>query len=198
MNNKHYNTLVLNKSYIPIYLVSWKQSVSLLYSGKGKSLDMDLIPYDYDTWNDYCNLPTFDKTYYNYVHSVSQTVAVPDIIVLQRYCRLPRRDIKYSRDNVFHRDGNLCAYCGEKFKRNDLTIDHIIPKSHGGRNEWKNTISACKRCNGKKADRTPEQAGMPLRFKPTEPRWQDALTSVYSSPNVRPNWSIFLKAVGIE
>jgi 5-methylcytosine-specific restriction endonuclease McrA len=194
---KHYNCLVLNKLYIPIYLVSWKQAISLLYTGKGQSLDQDLIPYDYEMWNEYCNMPTFDETYYNYVHSITQTVAVPDIIVLKRYAKLPRRDIKYSRDNVFSRDGYKCAYCGKKFNRNDLTLDHIVPKSHGGKNGWRNTISSCKRCNNIKADRTPEQARMPLLFQPKEPRWQDALTNVYKTPNIRPTWSKFLESVGV-
>ena len=192
---KHYNCLVLNKLYVPIYLVSWKQAISLLYTGKGQSLDQDLIPYDYKTWNEYCNMPTFDETYYNYVHSITQTVAVPDIIVLRKYSKLRRKDIKYSRDNVFNRDGGKCAYCGKTFHRDKLTIDHIIPKSHGGGNTWKNTISACKTCNNVKADRTPEEAKMPLLFKASEPKWVDALTNKHGTPNMRPTWNKFLKAV---
>jgi 5-methylcytosine-specific restriction endonuclease McrA len=194
---KQYDTLVLNKLYIPIHIISWKRSISLLYQDLAKSLDQDLIPYAYDDWIEYSNLPGFDETYYNYVHSTHITMAVPDILVLSKYDRLPKRDVKFTRENIFHRDDSKCAYCGGKFRREKLTIDHILPKSKGGTNDWKNTISACKACNNVKADRTPEEAKMPLLYKPTEPRWTDGLSKAAGNkPNLRPNWSKFLDFIG--
>ncbi len=193
---RKYDTLVLNKLYIPIHLISWKRAVSLLYQDLAHSLDPDLMPYDYDSWIKYAQQPHFDDGYYNYVHSSQITMPVPDILVLRKFDKLPMRDVKFTRENVFHRDINKCAYCGRRFKRDELTIDHIVPKSHGGDNSWKNTISACKKCNNVKADRTPTQAGMPLLFEPKEPKWTDGLSKVKSRPDVRPNWSKFLEAVG--
>ena len=191
-----YDTVVLNKIWVPIHLVSWQRAISLLYQGAARSLDMDLIAYDWKDWLDYTNLPEFDETYYNYVSSSNLTIAVPDVICLKKYDRLPMRDVKATRENLFKRDGHKCAYCGKKFNRIDLTVDHIIPKSHGGKNGWKNCITACKVCNHSKADRTPEQAGMPLKFQPTEPKWSDAFSKISKNPNIRPNWAKFMEFIG--
>jgi len=193
---RSYDTLVLNKLYIPIHIVSWKRSVSLLYQEIARSLDQDLIPYSYEDWVVYSNLPGFDETYYKFVQSSSVRLAIPDILVLRDYKLIPKRDIKFTRENVFHRDNQKCAYCGRKFKMSDLTIDHIVPKSKGGNNSWKNTISSCKSCNNKKADRTPKEAGMRLLFQPTEPRWVDSFSKITKNPNIRPTWLKFLNSIG--
>lgn len=195
---RKYDTLLLNKLYIPIHIIDWKRSINLLYAKEARSLDQDLLPYNFEDWVTLCNMPDFDDTYYHYVNSVSLKVAVPDILVLHDYKLVPRRDIKFTRENVFHRDDSKCAYCGKKFKRDELTIDHIIPKSKGGDNSWRNTISSCKICNNKKADRTPKEAGMKLLFHPTEPKWTDALSKAAARPNLRPNWLTFMKSIGVN
>jgi 5-methylcytosine-specific restriction endonuclease McrA len=82
-----------------------------------------------------------------------------------RYQRQP----KWSKSGVLKRDRYICTFCGGKA----ATIDHVLPRSQGGKNSWKNTIAACSPCNNKKADRTPEQAHMPLRFFPRVPDWSD-------------------------
>jgi 5-methylcytosine-specific restriction endonuclease McrA len=81
------------------------------------------------------------------VHSINKRIAVPDILTLRNYDQLPKRDIKYSRESIIQRDKYICGYCGKKFKKDQLTIDHILPKSFGGKNTWKNTITSCKACN---------------------------------------------------
>ena len=195
---KKYNTLVLNRLYIPIHIITWKRAVSILYQGLGSSLDLDFIPYNYDEWIKLSTSPTFDETYYNYIHSVSTTIAVPDILVLKEFAFIPKRDTKYSRQNIFHRDEKKCAYCGKKFTIDDLTIDHIVPKSHGGKNTWMNTITACKACNNKKDDRTPDEAHMPLLYDPREPRWTDTFSNVVNNPDMRESWKPFMKSIGVE
>jgi len=87
------------------------------------------------------------------------------VVTTWRYQRQP----KWSKSGVLRRDDFTCAFCSGKA----TTIDHIVPRSHGGKNTWKNTISACSPCNNKKADRTPEQAKMPLRFAAKVPEWTD-------------------------
>lgn len=82
---------------------------------------------------------------------------------------LERTSIYVERKVLYGRDRHICAYCGEKFKQYNLTIDHIIPKSRGGKNIWMNAVAACKPCNHYKAARTPEEAGMPLLFVPYIP-----------------------------
>jgi hypothetical protein len=87
------------------------------------------------------------------------------VVTTWRYQRQP----KWSKSGVLRRDKYICAFCGGKA----TTIDHIMPRSQGGKNSWKNTIAACSPCNNNKADRTPEQAKMPLMFKPRIPEWSD-------------------------
>jgi len=193
----HYDSLILTKSWIPVYLVDWHRAVSLLYQGHAHSLDTDFMSYDWDNWIEYSNKPTFDETYYNYVNSVNLKVAVPDILVLTKFNRLNRREIKFSRENILSRDGHKCAYCGKKFKKEFLTVDHIVPRSRGGKNGWQNCICACKTCNHTKKDLTPQEAGMPLLFQPTEPKWSDSFHKISKNPNIRPNWMKFLSAIGV-
>ena len=90
----------------------------------------------------------------------------PSIIRLKRYVPAPYRRVMLSRHNVHRRDGNICQYCG---KRERLTIDHVMPKSRGGRDTWENLVSACVPCNNRKGDRTPEEASMPLLRNPFRP-----------------------------
>ena len=196
--NKLYDTLVLNKVYIPIHVIGYKRCMSLIYQDNAKSLDKNFMPYAFKDWVEYSSYPEVLDDGYAMINTVKHKIAIPDIIVLTAYDRLPRREIKYSRENVFHRDGYVCQYCGEKFKRDDLTIDHVIPKSHGGSNLWNNLVCCCDPCNGKKADRTPGQASMRLIREPVEPRWISPLHKVAHGPNMRPGWEKFLGSVGIK
>jgi len=192
-NKKQYDTLVLNKLYIPIHIITWKRALSLLYQDHAHSLDKDFIPYDYKNWLELSR--TLDGEY-KLVNTVSYRVAVPDILTLTRYDRLPKRDVKFSRENVFARDNFICQYCGKKFKKKDLTVDHIIPKCFGGKGTWDNIVTACNKCNSRKDNKTPEQVGMKLIHQPKEPRWFSPLYKLSQKPNMRPGWEKFLKAVG--
>lgn len=100
------------------------------------------------------------------LRTVSSTYPMPSIIRLFRYVNLPYRGVMLSRQNIFKRDGNVCQYCGSPY---DLTLDHVMPKSRGGRSTWDNLATACKGCNSKKGDLTPEEADMPLKRPPFKP-----------------------------
>lgn len=95
----------------------------------------------------------------------------PAVIVLKNYIRKNFMSYTCNRKNVVWRDQNTCQYCGNKFSFQDLTMDHVIPKSRGGDRNWTNIVSCCKKCNSKKSNRTPEEAKMPLIRKPIIPRW---------------------------
>lgn len=191
-----YDTLVLNKLYIPIHIVNYKKAISLLYKDHARSLDNYDIPHNWDEWVEYCTKREVLDDGYAFLNSVSNKIAIPDIIVLTVYDRLPKRDVKYSRENVFQRDGNRCAYCGKKHKRTELTIDHIIPKSKGGRSTWDNTVACCGKCNAIKDDRTPHQAGMKLLVSPRAPNWFSPLQQKTGGPDVRTKWIKYLKFIG--
>lgn len=171
---KKHDVLVLNKSFIPIHIISWQKCMSLLIQESARALDRDFVTYDLPDWF------AFSSTNKSYpaVQTIKHRILVPEVIVLKTYNHLPQRDVKYSRQTLFQRDKFKCAYCGYKFDKNSLTVDHILPRSKGGHSNWSNTVSCCKPCNFKKADRTPEQANMKLLVKPKKPVWFSPLSDV--------------------
>ncbi|NND71455.1 MAG: HNH endonuclease [Rhodothermales bacterium] len=100
------------------------------------------------------------------VHSPSMEFPFPSIVRLNLYVRVPYRRIMLSRKNVLRRDRYKCQYCG---RRDKLTIDHVQPKSRGGRDTWENLVAACVPCNNRKGNRTPDEAKMSLSRKPFRP-----------------------------
>jgi 5-methylcytosine-specific restriction endonuclease McrA len=121
------------------------------------------------------------------LHSISQSFPMPSVIRLHRYVYLPYKGVMLSRQNIFRRDNNSCQYCG---KTEDLTLDHVIPKSRGGRTSWDNLTTACKRCNSRKGDLTPEEAKMLLKIKPYKPSFVMFLRDFGGS--IEDSWLPFL------
>ncbi|MDR6563713.1 MULTISPECIES: HNH endonuclease [Arcicella] len=121
------------------------------------------------------------------LRSVSQSFPMPSVIRLHRYVYLPYKGVMLSRQNIFRRDGGQCQYCGTP---EDLTLDHVLPKSRGGRTSWDNLATACKRCNSRKGDLTPEEAGMPLKTKPYKPSFVMFLRDFGGS--IEESWLPFL------
>jgi 5-methylcytosine-specific restriction endonuclease McrA len=103
------------------------------------------------------------------VRSPSTALCVPNVVRLAEYVSVPRCNVRFSRKNVFLRDQHTCQYCGSRLPVSLLTIDHVVPISRGGANSWKNVVTACKKCNNAKGDRTPKEAGMDIGRKPTVP-----------------------------
>ncbi len=139
------SVLVLNQNYVPISICSARKAVVLLLLNKAQMIER----------------------YDDAIHSARQAMPYPSVIRLNRYIRRPYQTVSLNRKNIVKRDRNRCQYCGKNHQ--PMTIDHIIPKSQGGRDTWENLVCACFRCNHKKGDRTPEQAGMKLLRKPTRP-----------------------------
>lgn len=102
------------------------------------------------------------------LRSVTKSFPMPSVIRLNRYVNAPYKGVNLTRQNIFKRDGFECQYCGT---RRELTIDHVVPRAKGGRDTWVNLVTACKRCNAKKGDFTPDEAGMLLRNKPFKPSY---------------------------
>ena len=114
---------------------------------------------------------------------------VPEVISLARFDRLPHKSVAFSRRNLFARDRFTCQYCGTQPGSEELTIDHVVPRSHGGESTWENCVLACVTCNHRKADRTPDEARMPLRRPPTRPAWKP----IYSGRSVHiASWAKFI------
>ena len=139
------NVLILNQDYQPISVINVKKSLMLLFLEKAEML------HDKPSWK---------------VRTVSASYDYPSVIRLRRYARIPYKNIVLSRKNILKRDRNTCQYCG---KHEKLTIDHVIPKSRGGKDAWENLVTACTTCNHIKGSRTPREAGMKLTRKPYKP-----------------------------
>lgn len=196
MKKKAYDTLVLNKSWVPINIIDWKETMKYLVQDAAQALDADFIPYHFKDWLVYSTLPAVLDDGYHMINTVSHKIAVPDIIVLNKYNRLPYREVKFTRQSIFERDRFTCQYCGKRFKRDDLQMEHVIPKAQGGKSTWDNVVAACGPCNAMKRDRTPDEAGMKLIHKPTEPRWFGPYEKVKNRPHIRPAWKALLGKVG--
>ena len=123
------------------------------------------------------------------IQAVRCKLRVPEVVVLSGYDRLPAAHVTFSRRNVFKRDHYTCQYCGAQPGSEELTIDHVLPRSRGGVSSWANCVLACMACNKRKADRTPEQAGRKLRKRPTRPAWKP----MYGDHTMRiASWSRFI------
>jgi 5-methylcytosine-specific restriction endonuclease McrA len=126
---------------------------------------------NFDSWQELSALKKeFEPDEYDWIHTVRFAIAVPRIIRLLGYDKLPRQDVKFNRRNIYARDSNRCQYCGKKFSTTELSLDHVLPKSQGGKTTWDNIVCCCVKCNVKKGGRTPEQAHMHLIVKPTKPK----------------------------
>lgn len=178
--------LVLNRNFEADKIVSARAALCLLVRGRAEVVDVEQTPldtrfltYDFASWQELAEFQAeFEKDKHRWVRSAKMSVAVPTIVRLRDYAQFRKRQVKLNRHNLFARDGHRCQYCGKKFKPADLTIDHVIPKSRGGKLEWSNVTCACVRCNMRKANRTPHEAGMKLIRKPEKPKYQFPIPKV--------------------
>ena len=146
----------------------WPRSSTSSRTPRGKSQWLNL---NFTDWRELSELKAeFEPDEYDWIHTVRFQMAVPRIIRLLGYDKLPRQDVKFNRRNIFARDCNRCQYCGKKFPTTELSLDHVIPKSQGGKSTWENIVCCCIKCNVKKGGRTPEQASMHLITKPVKPQ----------------------------
>jgi 5-methylcytosine-specific restriction endonuclease McrA len=160
-------TLVLNRGYEPIQIISWQRAVTLVVLAK-----VDVVA-AYDAWR-------------------HPTLATPAVVRLRSPFHRAAPQVKFSRANIYARDRHRCQYCGARCTAAELTFDHVVPRARGGRTSWENIVAACYACNGKKACRTPGEAGMTLRAAPARPRWMPAVQIQVSARSVPEAWRDYL------
>lgn len=164
--------LVLNRGWSPIGVVSLERALIMLFSvykdGEPKAKIIDpTSDFQTFTWEDWSRLRP--KNGEDSIRSTNVIFRVPEVILLSKYDKLPQHKIHFSRRTLYRRDTNQCQYCGCTPGTEELTIDHVMPRSRGGKTTWENCVLACVKCNSKKADRTPEECGMKLRKSPKKP-----------------------------
>ena len=178
-------TLVLNRNWQPVTVSTVARVLVKVFSGAARVVD----PTDYQlySWADWSEMRPCDDE--PFIQAGRVRLRVPEVVTLTNYDRLPKRTVAFTRRNLFKRDHFACQYCGVQPGADELTIDHVVPRSQGGVSSWENCVLACVTCNSRKANRTPEQAGLRLKHKPTQPQWR----AFYASPEVRiDSWSRFL------
>ena len=168
--NQH--VLVLNRLWQAVNVCTARRALTLLFQGHAQVVvnaeDGSFHTFDFKQWRDVsASAPHEDA-----IHGISFRIRVPKIILLFMYDRLPKKEVKFTRHNIFERDKNTCKYCDEVFDRKDLNLDHVIPRDRGGPTSWENIVCSCIACNTRKANRTPNEAGMRLRRKPKRPKWR--------------------------
>ena len=163
--------LVLNKSWVAVHVTPVKRALTLLFQGHARVVHpADYSLYDFDDW---CELSKCRENFVNgrFIHTPNFQVRLPEVILLSAFNGFVRREVRLSRRNIFERDDHRCQYCGTRHSKQDLTIDHVLPRSRGGYDTWENLVLACVQCNMKKGNRTPEEARMRLMRKPVKPHW---------------------------
>jgi 5-methylcytosine-specific restriction endonuclease McrA len=163
--------LVLNRNYQPIHVTDAKRAFTLLYLGVARVIDQEFRTFDFESWAQLSTETEGLRAGADVMRTVSRAILIPRVIVLQIYDRLPKTKVRFSRHNIYLRDGNTCQYCGRELPRADLNLDHVVPRAQGGRTSWENVVCCCIECNLSKGARTPEQAGLKLLKVPVRPRW---------------------------
>jgi 5-methylcytosine-specific restriction endonuclease McrA len=178
-------TLVLNRNWQPVGVAPVARALTMLWNEAARVVD----PEDYRlyTWSDWAALaPRHGELY---LQAVSFRLRVPEVLTLTRYDRPRESAVTFSRRNLFKRDHVTCQYCGARPGTSELTIDHVKPRSQGGASTWDNCVLACVPCNARKANRTPDEAGMKLRHPPFRPSWRPH----YASQGTRiESWAKFM------
>lgn len=198
------NVLVLNRLYMAVRVINAKRAFSLLIRDLAEVISIEdgkYFNYDFESWTEISTYREEFDDNTDWVRTVRMSIAVPRIIRLLDYDRLPKQSVKLNRRNIYARDNNQCQYCGGYFKTSELSLDHVKPRTQNGENSWTNLVCCCVHCNAKKGGRTPEQAHMQLIRKPVQPKrnpvinlrlgqdkyacWQAFLDNAY--------WSVELK-----
>jgi 5-methylcytosine-specific restriction endonuclease McrA len=167
--------LVLNRLWQAVNVCSARRAFCLLCAGHAQVVHAEggtFFTHDFESWRDLSSREPCDE---EMVSTISLKIRIPRVIVLALFDRVPRKEVKFTRHNIFERDKNTCQYCDKVFDRRELNLDHVIPKERGGETNWENIVCSCIKCNSRKANRMPHEAGMRLRRKPERPRWQPFL-----------------------
>jgi len=136
--------LVLNATFEPINVTAVRRALVLMLKGVAQAEEINHAE----------------------VHSAARAIRVPSVIRLLSYRHIPQQSRALSRKNILLRDRNTCQFCGSAFSASELTLDHVMPRSRGGRSTWENLVACCYTCNNQKGDRTPEEAGLKLQRRP--------------------------------
>ena len=185
--------LVLNRLWQAVNVIGARRAFGLLARGHAHVVHQqedDFRMFSMMDWIDFsADHPTHIEL--EMVHTPTRTIRLPRVILLTFFDKLPSKELKLTRNNVFERDKNSCQYCAKALPREQLNLDHVIPRDYGGKTTWENIVCSCIKCNSRKANRLPHEAGMRLIRKPARPKWRPVISMVLGNQH-REMWKDFL------
>jgi 5-methylcytosine-specific restriction endonuclease McrA len=181
--------LVLNKFFFPVDTTSVKRAFLMLYLGAAKAVDMNYETFDFESWSEISSLKKSET-----IRTVSKTIKIPRVIIVLRYDKVHSKEVKFNRYNIFKRDKSVCQYCKNSFPKNELSIDHVVPKSLGGKTTWENVVCCCLTCNRRKGSNFLSETAMSLSTKPIKPSWE-LLSNIYLRTVKFEEWKPFLSSI---
>lgn len=167
--------LVLNRLWQAVNICSARRALCLLYAQHAQVIDPiegSFQTLDFQEWALFSSEYPDERS----VHTVETRIGVPEILLLSNFDRLPLKEVKLTRENIFERDAFICQYTGRKLDRKDLNIDHVIPRDRGGKTTWENVVTCSIEANTRKGNRLPHEAGMTLLRQPAKPKMRPFLT----------------------
>lgn len=189
--------LVLSKDFCPAYITTLQSAVNYLFLRKAKIFVENYGFLDFEEWVEMSEfiieMHRDEGEEIPYIQGVSRRLIKPFVIVLTNGVFEGEKKLSFSKKLLIIRDENTCQYCGKKLSKNTRSIDHVIPKSRGGKTVWTNVVLCCKKCNMKKGGRTPEEAGMKLLKKPKVPTIIEILLKYIEGREEKRYWELFLK-----
>jgi 5-methylcytosine-specific restriction endonuclease McrA len=191
------SVLVLNRVYMAVHVVGVRRALGLLYREIAEVIHLEegqFANYDFAAWREISELRAeWKEPHDDWIRAVNFEIQVPRVIRLLSYERLPRRSLRLNRQTILARDGHRCQYCGRRYPTNQLSLDHVIPRSRGGETTWDNVVCACLACNVQKGGRTPREARMHLITRPTRPKRSPLLALKLDNPKYH-SWKTWLEA----
>lgn len=181
--------LVLNRNWTAVHVCSVRRALSLVFQGCARIVSEDYVVYDFDSWRDLSD--HVERHGNQFIATPNFRILVPEVILLTGFAKMPPRTVKFNRRNIYLRDNYTCQYCGVRPAKEELTIDHIIPRSRGGKSTWENIVLACQSCNAKKGNRLLQDTPMKLLKQPKRPHWLSTLRHTLRGPE-RPIWQKFV------
>jgi 5-methylcytosine-specific restriction endonuclease McrA len=179
--------LVLNRNWQPVTFLPVQTGIVNVMRDMASVLDVeDYLLLTFEEWVELGRKS--DRT----IRTPNMEIPAPEVIVLKKYGERPPRRVVFNRPNLYRRDQFTCQYCGEQLPASELQMEHVFPRSRGGPTSWENCVAACDSCNSRKADKTPDEAGMRLKVTPVKPEWTPKLAIPRGQP-MRASWEPFLK-----
>jgi 5-methylcytosine-specific restriction endonuclease McrA len=185
------DVLVLNRSFYAVQITSWQRALTLVFTNHASVVDGEYRTYSFEDWKQQSGMIQNHPS--GFINTPQFKIAIPDVIALKFYDRLPTNEVKFTRRNIYEHYKYRCCYCGKKFPPPELNLEHVIPRSRGGKTCWENIVTACIPCNTRKANKLPAEAGMDLLITPSKPKWRGNIALMLNSPvKIKSSWQRFI------